>query len=157
MRLRAVLGIAAAGLFLAPALSSATDYCITFPVSGFVVVGRGFAVPAKGQCKPWNGFSAQGGINSPSTGVGCTSSDGSHFNLTFITTFPQGPTATFFEEDQMSLALPTQTGNDSFTTFSGGSVSSGGPATANGAKCSKVAIPADVEPGPTSALGNSVQ
>jgi hypothetical protein len=155
MRLRAVLGIAAVGLFLAPGFSHAGDYCISFPSAPtFIVVGRGFAIPPKGQCRPWNGFSAQADLNSPSNGVGCTSSDGTHFNLMFTTAFAEA--GALYEVDEMSLALPAQTGNDFSTGFDGGSGSSSGPLTVNGAKCSKIAIPAETEPGPASQMGNSV-
>jgi hypothetical protein len=159
MRLSVAIGLAAAGLFLAPSFSHASDYCISFPATpSFVVVGRGFTIPGKGQCKAWLGFSPQNGENSPSSGVGCTSSDGSHLSLTFTTAFPQSSIeGDFYEEDQMSLALPSQTGNDFYTYFEGGSISGSGntPVTANGAKCSKVAVPATAEEGSAMRLGNS--
>ncbi len=125
MRLSVAIGLAAAGLFLAPSFSHASDYCISFPSApSFVVVGKGFTIPGKGQCKAWLGFSPEDGENSPSSGVGCTSSDGSHLSLTFTTAFPQesiGGDA--HEEDQMSLALPSQTGTDFSSFFQGGSIS----------------------------------
>jgi len=156
MRLSVAIGLAAAGLFLAPSFSHAGDYCISFPSAPtFVVVGRGFTIPGKGQCKAWLGFSPQFGDNSPSSGVGCTSSDGSHLSLTFTTTFPQNSEGDAHEEDQMSLALPSQTGNDFSTFFQGGSVTVGGPLTADGAKCSKIAVPATAEEGSAMRWGNS--
>jgi hypothetical protein len=108
MRLRIASGFFVVGLFLAPAVARARDYCVSFPtVPSYVLVGRGFTIPKKGQCKLWIGFSPQSDVNQPSTGTGCTSSDGSHLNLSITTGFPEG--APFVEFDSIS-SLPEQSG-----------------------------------------------
>jgi hypothetical protein len=114
-------------LVVAPSVSRAGDYCLTFPNEpSFTLVGRGFTIPPKGKCKAWIGFSSQDNSNNPSTGTGCTSSDGS--NLSIGITTMEGDIVLF---DSASMALPAQTGTDDETAVDGGSVS--GPV--NGAQC----------------------
>jgi hypothetical protein len=78
-------------LAVAPALAFAgpipKDYCIYFTAATvpYTQVGELFFIPSKGVCVPWIGFTPQNDLNSPSTGVGCTSSDGSQFTLTLTT------------------------------------------------------------------------
>jgi hypothetical protein len=78
-------------LALAPTLSWATpllkDYCIDFTAATnpYVQVGKLFIIPINNTCLPWIGFTPQNDLNSPSTGVGCTSADGTQFTLTLTT------------------------------------------------------------------------
>lgn len=147
-----MFGFVAAGLLLAAGISQAADYCVTLPDS-LVFVGRGFAVPAKGTCKAWIGFTALGGQNSPSSGTGCTSSDGKHLNLMFTTGFAED--GAHFEEDQIVISLPAGTASDFFTEFLDAVADSGGPIAGTAAKCSKVAIPAVANPQASSQLRRS--
>lgn len=124
---------------LAPA-AQAKDYCLfDQTVPDYILVGRGFTIPAKGKCKPWTGFNAQGGQNSPTAGTGCTSSDGSHLNLTLTTSFPQN--GGDVEIDSITLSLPLQSGMSSDIFFSAGTVSSGS-FLETGAVCTGRSIPA---------------
>jgi len=145
LRLRAVVG-GLSILVLVPGVSMAKDFCINFtafPTSGFV--GRGFTVPGKGQCKPFTGFFTAAN-NSPATGTGCTSTDGSNLSLTILSSEPESPGlpgATFI--DSISLSLPSHSGVDNATQ----DISTGAAVIntfdVTGAACSKVVIPA-VEP-----------
>src|SRR5215469_7196170 len=93
-------------------LSSSTaraDYCLNINSGAYIIVGRGFTVPAKGKCKAWVGFSAQSNDNQPSTGTGCTSSDGMTLNFTLITSFAESIGAAF-SQDAIVLNLPSQDG-----------------------------------------------
>jgi hypothetical protein len=118
---------------IAPTASWAADYCVTFPtVPDYVLVGRGFIIPLKGKCRTWTGFALQSGSNSPTSGTGCTSSDGS--NLTLGLTTMQG-TAVIF--DAVSLALPSQAGSDNENAVNGVPVS----AAATGAHCTVASHP----------------
>src|SRR5438270_10363580 len=55
---------------LAPGISAAKDYCVSFTSSPpFAFVGQSFTLPAKGKCKTWTGFFNTGG-NLPTTGTG---------------------------------------------------------------------------------------
>lgn len=144
------IGACLAGLLLASAALNAADYCVNFP--GFVIVGKGFKVPAKGTCKPWVGFSAQQNENSPSNGTGCTSSDGTHLNLMFTTASPEESNS--FEEDQMTISLPSGAVTDYYTFFMDGTGSSGGPVSGTAKKCSRNPIPAVAGRSP-SQWGNS--
>ena len=132
-------GVAVLGLAMGSAY--ALDYCLSFPKTpSFVIVGKAFSIPAKGTCKAWVGYSPQSGENSPATGTACTSTDGSHMNMTITVSFPESG-GSFFELESISLALPSQTGEGLFTDVFGTSVSSGA-ATTNGAKCTHNTIPA---------------
>lgn len=124
-------------LILTPGVSRAKDYCLTVNSSTFVLVGQGFAIPPKGKCKPWTGFTAQIGLNSPSVGTGCTSLDGSHLNFTITTSFPEFFGATV--ADSITLALPSQSGT-TFETQTGVGTSQLGVV---GASCSKSMVPAN--------------
>ena len=138
MKLSALLGTCAAGLLLMSGVSQAKDYCVDLN-SVFIVVAPGFSIPAKGKCKAWVGFSAQDNLNSPSTGTGCTSSDGTEFSLMFTTAFPNSGSA--YEEDQMTLSLPAQTGDDFSTGIEEGAFLGEEEVPASGGPCSKVSIP----------------
>jgi hypothetical protein len=91
-----------------PAVSWAglKDYCITFTAPNpYLQVGRLFFIPPKGVCLPWIGFTPQNGLNSPSTGVGCTSSDDSQLTIT-MTTLEGG----IYIFDSVTVALPGSSG-----------------------------------------------
>jgi len=84
------------GFFLALAAfgqAHAANYCIAvsggFGKGGTSFVGKGFALPAAGACKPWSGFTKTGStVVANSTGSGCLSSNGKVFTLTVISTDP---------------------------------------------------------------------
>jgi hypothetical protein len=143
MSLRALLKTALTVLgasvfaFMAPGLSAAKDLCLTINSSTYVLIGKNFTVPMRGKCKPWTGLTVQGNSNSPSAGTGCTSSNGSHLNLTITTTFPE--LGGFFL-DSVTLALPGLTGTDIDAQL--GSGDSIGSFSAVGAFCAPVPIPA---------------
>lgn len=126
MRKLKLLVASATLLTLAPSAALAKNYCISgFPNKLYSLVGQGFAIPAKGKCKTWVGFNPEG-ANWPTTGTGCTSSDGSNFSLTVTTGAESaGESAGFAEIDAITLDLPAQTGqvvgqiivNSTVTTF----------------------------------------
>jgi hypothetical protein len=72
-------------LLTAPAVTLAADYCAGpwsfFTQYSFMLVGKRFRTPAKGQCKPFTGFLQSIGefdtANYPVTGSGCTDFNGS--------------------------------------------------------------------------------
>ncbi len=134
-------------LFLTPGVVLAKNYCISgFPNTNYILVGQGFKIPAKGKCKAWTGFNAQG--NFPTAGMGCTSSDGSNFSVTLTTGFVAD---SFVDIDAISLSLPAQTGEYLSQTLDGGTVTSSGPASGIvGGACSTNTIPAVTEGGAAS-------
>ena len=146
-------------LTVAPGAAWATDYCLTFPATAsYILVGRNFfPLPAKGKYKAWVGFTPQNGGNFPSTGTGCTSSDGTNFTVN-LTTIEEGTVVIF---DSASLTLPAQSGTDGEYIPSIPSTTSG--AVTNGAKCnaSTHTIPAITAPsestGSTGDVGLSQQ
>jgi hypothetical protein len=77
--------ILALGLVLATvATAPAKDLCLSIPnfFGQAPLVGKGFQVPPKNKCKPFNGFT-QGSFSSFVAGAGCTSADGFAFHLSF--------------------------------------------------------------------------
>jgi hypothetical protein len=116
------------------------DYCLTDQTTPtHILVGRGFVVPAKGACKPFNGFTPALGQNSPTIGTGCKSSDGSRLNFTLTTSQPENNG--FVEIDSISLVLPAQTGT-SFATFISNGIPGPGSFLVVGGTCKPIAIPA---------------
>jgi len=140
MRWRSVL-TAFAAIIIAGSGVAQADYCLNIESGVFIIIGRGFKIPAKGQCKSWVGFSAQNSHNEPSSGTGCTASDGSTLNFTVITTFPESGGG--FEQDSITLALPSQTGTDT-ATFVDGSGTAGLSVSVAGSKCKGTAVPSAV-------------
>jgi len=127
-------------LILAPGIGQAASFCIKgFPNPSWLLVGKGFTVPAKGVCKPWTGFNPANGSNDPTNGVGCTSSDGSNLSLNVTTSDePLG----FVEIDSISLSLPSKTGAVVGQDIGSNSVSSYTASGITGAACSNNTIPA---------------
>jgi hypothetical protein len=150
--LAGIIGIAA--LVSLASVAQAKNYCINdLNVPSYVLVGRGFHIPPKGQCKPWSGFTPQNGEDSPTTGTGCRSSDGSHFNLTLTTSFPYA--GGDFEIDSITLALPGNTGVSSYSFFEGGVAIQVGTFPVTGGVCGKMPIPA-ASPGNAAAQAGTV-
>ena len=119
------IGVIGFVALLALASVARADYCITDQGNtSYVLDGRKFVMPFKGQCKVWTGFTAQLGFNSPTAGTACKSSDGSRLNLTLTTSFPEFPGG-FLEIDSITLDLPAQSGTSNFNSFSGGSQNAG--------------------------------
>lgn len=85
-------------LLLSPLLilsvsATAANYCIKvnggFGNGGTSYIGRNFAVPAPGDCRPWAGFTkTASSVIANSTGAGCLSSDGKVLTLTIFSTNP---------------------------------------------------------------------
>ncbi|HUY26272.1 MAG TPA: hypothetical protein VMV27_02525 [Candidatus Binataceae bacterium] len=125
-------------LILTPGVVLAKNYCISgFPNASYILVGQGFKVPAKGKCKPWTGFNTQG--NFPTSGNGCTSSDGTNLSLSLTT--GDEPDA-FVEIDTISLALPAQTGDVVGQVIESSPFTFGPDAGITGAPCPSTAVPA---------------
>jgi hypothetical protein len=138
---RLVAGFLALVALFALAPAAHADYCLTNKVTPtYVLVGRGFVVPAKGACKAFNGFTPYLGQNSPTIGTGCRSSDGSHLNFTLTTSQPEN--GGFVEIDSITLLLPSQSGTSSATFISGGVPGAGSFAVAGGVCKPPTAIPA---------------
>jgi len=140
MRWRSVL-TAFAAIIIAGSGVAQADYCLNIESGVFIIIGKGFKIPAKGQCKSWVGFSAQNSHDQPSSGTGCTASDGSTLNFTLVTSFPES--GGNFEQDSITLTLPSQTGTDSFT-YVEPSGTSGTSVSVAGSKCQGTAIPSAV-------------
>ena len=135
----AVAGVAA--VFLVASAAMAKDYCLTYTGFSVEAVGRGFKIPAKGKCKSWIGFTGGSVVtqNVPTSGTGCTSSDGTHVSLTFTGSNPEDGGNIFI--DSVTLALPAQTGTVYETVINNAT-----PVRTtygmSGAPCTKVPIPA---------------
>jgi hypothetical protein len=89
--------VPAMALFLAlPMTARAGDLCLdaagvsTPTLSRPVIIGRGFTLPKKNKCKPFNGvMSATASPRASAvTGTACTSFDGSNVTLTLTATLP---------------------------------------------------------------------
>lgn len=143
LRLRAVLG-GLAMLVLVPGVSQAKDYCIGFTgFPGSEFVGRGFTIPGKGQCKPFTGFFTAV-KNAPAAGTGCTSTDGSNFSLTILSSWPGSGGVVFI--DSITLSLPALSGEVSGEDNETQNISTP-PANilsipVTGKACTKVVVPA---------------
>jgi hypothetical protein len=136
-RTRLLAALVGLGILLSlPAACLAKDYCLN--LSGTQLIGIGFTVPKKNSCKPWVGFGFVFSGNSPSSGTGCTSQDGSTLSLTITTSEPESGGSTFF--DSAVLSLPSQTGTDHENFVPDGVASE---LSATGGPC-KVSIPAVV-------------
>jgi len=134
-------------LLLTPGVVLAKNYCIGgFPNPNYILVGLGFTPPAKGKCKTWNGFNSQ--ANMPTSGNGCTSSDGTNLSLTLTTGDEPGG---FVEIDTISLAIPGQAGSAVGQILESSTVTTFGPDSGiTGAACGKTPIPAVIVHGAAS-------
>ena len=90
-------------LLLLPVSSFATTahYCIAvsggFGHGGTTYIGDGFAVPAKGNCTPWVGYTKTAStVILTSTGTGCLSSGGTVLTVSVINSDPP-----FFGSDSL--------------------------------------------------------
>jgi len=138
-RLRALVGGLAAILALAN-VSWAKDYCINFTAfPGCEIVGRAFTIPPKGKCKTWIGFFSCGPENAPSTGTGCTSSDGSSFAITIGSSFPESTGGS--DVDAVALSLPAQTGTSHETGIDGTGHAFKSVFAVTGGSCANIAVP----------------
>ena len=78
---------------IAPLCSNASDYCIAtnggWHHGGSSFIGKGFTLPAAGNCMPWSGFvKTATTVIAISTGTGCRSTDGLALELTISSTDP---------------------------------------------------------------------
>jgi hypothetical protein len=75
-----------------------------FGNGGTSFVGKGFAVPTAGTCKPWSGYLKTGAtVVATSTGVGCLSSDGKVLQLSVFSTDPSYFGSALYGADQIRL------------------------------------------------------
>jgi hypothetical protein len=130
-------------LALSSAAAQAADFCITQTGGlGLTYVGKGFAIPPKGKCKSWLGFTTITGATFISTGTGCTTSSGTKLHLGITTPAPIDGAGVVSDDIVLPLPLGTpgtdgqqvlnhgDVGTDSFTLTS-----------AAGATCGVVPIP----------------
>src|SRR5262245_54054698 len=69
-------------LFASAAPARATDLCVQVSNYAGHLVGKGFKVPPKTKCKPFNGFTEPGMLfGAMAVGTGCRTADGSLFRL----------------------------------------------------------------------------
>jgi hypothetical protein len=88
----AVLSCAVASLAAGVAYAEA-NYCVAvsggFGSGGTTFIGKGFSVPAAGNCTPWSGFTkTASSVILITTGTGCTSSNGKVVTLSLFSTDP---------------------------------------------------------------------
>jgi hypothetical protein len=79
---------------IAPVWASAANLCIKvnggFGNGGISFVGKGFALPAAGLCKPWAGWAKTGtSVIFTSTGTACLSGDGKVLTAEIFSTDPE--------------------------------------------------------------------
>ncbi len=108
-------------LLLLPVYSFAAEahYCIAvsggFGHGGTTFVGLGFAVPAKGNCTPWSGFTKTAStVILTSTGTGCLSSGGTVLTVSVINSDPSFFGSDSLHSDYIRLSRSGSTG--SFTS-----------------------------------------
>jgi hypothetical protein len=87
------LAIALASLGTTATTAKAVDLCFSYQGGGSIVA-KGFKVPRRNRCTPFNGFQVVGGGGF--TGVGCTSADGAQMILSYrLQDDRRGPTGYF--------------------------------------------------------------
>jgi hypothetical protein len=103
-----LLTCALATLIAGATYASESNYCISvgggFGNGGTTFIGRGFAVPAEGNCIPWAGFTkTASSVILTTTGTGCLSSNGKVLTVSVFSTDPSyfGPGQ--FRSDQITL------------------------------------------------------
>ena len=115
---------------VAPVCASAANYCIKvnggFGTGGASFIGKGFALPTAGLCKPWAGFLKTGTtVVAFSTGTGCLSTDGKVLSFSIFSTDDE-----YFGTGQISIdkmqfcaagvtSCPVSAHNNSTTFFTG--------------------------------------
>src|SRR5271155_2712319 len=119
-----VLAVSASALFI-PRDALAESYCVTtgWFSENWTDIGVGFKVPAKGKCKAFTGFNPGDGFNSPASGVGCTSTDGTNLSLSITVS---DPAEGYVEFDDFTLSLPSGSGSGVWQFIASGIVSSSG-------------------------------
>jgi hypothetical protein len=78
---------------LAPLCASAANYCVAVnggvDSGGTSFIGKGFALPAAGSCRPWSGFTKSSTTHVFITsGAGCLSSDGKVLTIAVVSMNP---------------------------------------------------------------------
>lgn len=134
--LAVLLGLAALG----PAHGA--NYCVAsnggFGKGGTSFIGRGFAVPAAGNCKPWSGFTkTASSVIATSTGTGCLSSDGKVLTLSILSTDPAWFGSGQIGSDHIKFCLP---GVSSCPIGGGSDVGSFGPGPAAPQNCTSALL-----------------
>ena len=85
LRTRRTLILALGFVFATVATTRASDLCLNIESMFGIPIplaGKGFRVPPKNRCKPFNGFTS-GSFSTFVVGTGCTSADGFAFHLSF--------------------------------------------------------------------------
>jgi hypothetical protein len=90
---KSVLFCALAAFITDAAHAAEPNYCIAvgggFGSGGTSFIGRGFAVPADGNCVPWSGFTKTAtSVILTTTGTGCLSTNGKVLTISVISTDP---------------------------------------------------------------------
>jgi hypothetical protein len=94
---------------IAPVYSYATtNYCIAvgggFGSGGTSFIGKGFAVPAQGECLPWSGFTKTATtVILITSGVGCLSSNGKVLTVSVSSADPPSVGSGQLDSDYITL------------------------------------------------------
>jgi len=109
---------------IAPLHSFASEpYCISvnggFGEGGTTFIGSGLAVPGRGKCSPWSGFTkTASSVILTTTGTGCLSSDGNALTVSVSSADPSyGPAVDYMQLNRGDATQPF-TGAD-IGTFAG--------------------------------------
>jgi hypothetical protein len=117
-------------LLLVPMYSYAAEahYCIAvsggFGHGGTTYIGDGFAVPAKGNCTPWSGYTKTAStVILTATGTGCLSSGGTTLTVSIINSDPPYFGSDSLHSDYVKLSRSGSSGaftsGSDFGVFSG--------------------------------------
>ena len=131
MRLLLVAALASGTCLISRGIACASNaYCVSgFPNSSYILVGEGFTIPGPNKCKAFIGFNAEGG--SSVSGTGCTTLDG----FLVLATTNGSIKNSFVEFDNISLSLPSQTGDWEDEGLQNGSSFHGTASGISGGKC----------------------
>jgi hypothetical protein len=88
-----LLSVGLAGLMTGVGQAAEPNYCISvgggFGSGGTTFIGKGFAVPAAGNCVPWSGFTKTAGtVVLTTSGTGCLSSNGKVLTVSVASSDP---------------------------------------------------------------------
>lgn len=106
--------VALALIGISVASAEAVDLCFEYAAGVDTIVGKGFKVPGKNKCAPFNGFQL-GSHAGMVTGTGCRNAQGDWLLIHYTyhdhdQTFPQG---SYFETGVCRVPLPIEPGGNS--------------------------------------------